>query len=189
MLKIALKLPHPRRYLIPQALHLDPLLQVVLKGFMLDKFKQTLARQLPMLALADQPRHLSHKDVLEDIPRLGYELVHLLEQFLPEVLQVPLCSLGQEKERAAIAGHELIERIHLDQLRGRIRVEAPAVRVRAERVGTAGARGGETEEADGLVMEGTGRQRKQVVLQGGGDVHCRLFGSNEDGVHPCPVAA
>lgn len=45
---------------------------------MLDELKQTLTRQLPMLALPDQPWDLAHIDVLEDVPRLGYNPVHLL---------------------------------------------------------------------------------------------------------------
>lgn len=43
--------------------------------------------------------------------------------------------------------------------------------VRAERVGTTGACGRETEKVDRLVMKGTGREGKQVVFQSGGYVH------------------
>ena len=81
---------------------------------MLDEFEKTFTRQLTMLALPDQSSHRTHIDVLEDIPRFGYQLVHLLYQLLPKVKQVSLCSLGQQEQGATIDSHKFIERIQLD---------------------------------------------------------------------------
>ncbi len=44
--------------------------------------------------------------------------------------------------------------------------------VGAEGVGAAGTGRGEAEEADGLVVEGTGREGEHVVLKGSVEVYC-----------------
>lgn len=113
-IKILLHFSDAGGHLVPQSLHLYPLLRVILEGSVLDELEQPFAGELVVPALADQPGHLSNVDVIENVLGFGDCLVHHQCELLLYFAEVAAGLAGEQQHRRATVSHELVEGLQLN---------------------------------------------------------------------------